>query len=73
MSDIPPILILTPTALIWVPGVPEDARPRRGLLRETLEYFVKWAGGRLDAVRASLPGPVLAPSPLPVRSSSLGR
>jgi hypothetical protein len=73
MSDVPPILIMTPTALVWVPGVPEDSKPRRGLLRETLDYFVKWAGGRLRALGSRLPGPVLAPLPVPIRRSMPGR
>lgn len=72
MSDVPPILIMTPTALVWVPGVPEDSKPRRGLLRETVEYFLQWAGGRLDAARGRLLGPVLAPSPVPVRRTAPG-
>ena len=73
MSDVPPILIMTPTALVWVPGVPKDSTPRRGLLRETVEYFAKWAMGHVRGLRAALPGPVLAPSPIPVRRSASGR
>lgn len=73
MSDVPPILIMTPSALIWVPGVPEDSKPRRGLFRETLEYFAKWAMGHLRGLRGVLPGPVLAPLPVPVRRATPGR
>lgn len=73
MSDVPPILIMTPTALVWVPGVPEDSKSRRGLLRETLDYFVKWAGGHLRGLGSRSLGPVLAPLPVPIRRSAPGR